>query len=424
MPKPKPEYLYFIQSTKGGPIKIGRSKQVNKRLKRLTSCSPFPLRVLATTPTPDLEKKLHKKFNSSRSHNEWYHESDGLMSVIEAAKNKVDLCSQMPYLLSQEEIPAHNEKETMKTIATPIADLLDMLFAHKKEDFLNAYSRATTYKVKARQLKISFNVLEPYDPKEIATVLESATWQRGKQLPRRTSGNSNRVDRLKAASRILVRTLADLPPQTKLDVKIIESKVQEYLRVNPNVEDSKTLTSLNETQDDKHGTALMRELSLGLTCLKSIRVLHSSNKNQYNITPQFRKCLNNNMLEKLIVQYHEYDKDRDPSNNKRRRYVAVEKFGLPKMQKLIKQFFSAEDIAEMESRGTPWFNRKPQSTVLAQPITVTPTEPVVSKTAATAMDNNVVSLDAAASLLRQKVDAFVRQGFSREEALTAALAKS
>lgn len=70
--------VYFIQSGKKGAIKIGRTKNLAKRLERLQCGNPFELRVLATIPCGSeeecigLEARLHRFFRKSRIRGEWF----------------------------------------------------------------------------------------------------------------------------------------------------------------------------------------------------------------------------------------------------------------------------------------------------------------------------------------------------------------
>lgn len=65
--------VYFIQATRGGPVKIGQSDRVERRLADLQSASPYPLRIVATLDgTCALERELHVLFAAHRLHGEWF----------------------------------------------------------------------------------------------------------------------------------------------------------------------------------------------------------------------------------------------------------------------------------------------------------------------------------------------------------------
>jgi hypothetical protein len=66
--------VYFIQATRGGPVKIGTSDDVSKRLSQLQSGSPYPLRVVAALDGGSaLERELHSLFAAHRLSGEWFH---------------------------------------------------------------------------------------------------------------------------------------------------------------------------------------------------------------------------------------------------------------------------------------------------------------------------------------------------------------
>ncbi len=63
------EYVYFILSQESNAVKIGRAKNVEKRLKSLQTAHPYPLKLLKTfkvkggKAAQELEKTLHQKFD-------------------------------------------------------------------------------------------------------------------------------------------------------------------------------------------------------------------------------------------------------------------------------------------------------------------------------------------------------------------------
>lgn len=59
--------VYFLQGDNGGPIKIGYSKDVSKRIKELQTGFPARLTVLALMPgSRTTEAELHRKFKVHR----------------------------------------------------------------------------------------------------------------------------------------------------------------------------------------------------------------------------------------------------------------------------------------------------------------------------------------------------------------------
>ncbi len=72
--------VYFIQSD-GGPIKIGKSKNVWGRLNKMQSDSPGQLRILATSTSLD-ESDLHCRFAQHRIRGEWFSPATELLELI------------------------------------------------------------------------------------------------------------------------------------------------------------------------------------------------------------------------------------------------------------------------------------------------------------------------------------------------------
>jgi hypothetical protein len=68
--------IYVIQSIIGGPVKIGKSNDIDHRLSTFQMGSPFELKVikLYENVSHKVEKHLHKHFNKYRLHGEWFSE--------------------------------------------------------------------------------------------------------------------------------------------------------------------------------------------------------------------------------------------------------------------------------------------------------------------------------------------------------------
>lgn len=81
--------IYFICSPETCLIKIGRSNNIEKRLKTMQSISPYKIVLLsAITAHKSFEYYLHQKLNSSRSHGEWFNADDKVLSVIDISLEK------------------------------------------------------------------------------------------------------------------------------------------------------------------------------------------------------------------------------------------------------------------------------------------------------------------------------------------------
>jgi DNA-binding Xre family transcriptional regulator len=76
--------VYFVQQGDNGPIKIGVTNNVNKRLTALQGGSPVPLKLLVTFDGDQaFEAFLHRKFAHLRVHNEWFKPARELLDFIQ-----------------------------------------------------------------------------------------------------------------------------------------------------------------------------------------------------------------------------------------------------------------------------------------------------------------------------------------------------
>lgn len=77
-------WIYFIQGSDGGPIKIGRSLNIRNRLCELQVGYPFgELRCVgASRGLIRDEKRLHAKFSHLRIRGEWFHPSEELLAFV------------------------------------------------------------------------------------------------------------------------------------------------------------------------------------------------------------------------------------------------------------------------------------------------------------------------------------------------------
>lgn len=73
--------VYFIAA--GGMIKIGISKDPERRIAELGRSSPLPLSILAIIPGGrNREKSLHERFAEHRKHGEWFTECQDILDYI------------------------------------------------------------------------------------------------------------------------------------------------------------------------------------------------------------------------------------------------------------------------------------------------------------------------------------------------------
>ena len=78
-------YVYFVQGVNGGPIKIGYSAYLDKRLSNLQTGNAEQLKMIAYIPGDiGLEKRLHKKFDKYRIRpdGEWFVDCEDIRNFI------------------------------------------------------------------------------------------------------------------------------------------------------------------------------------------------------------------------------------------------------------------------------------------------------------------------------------------------------
>lgn len=74
--------VYFVQQGNDGPIKIGVSGNVDKRIRSLSTSSPLPLRLLAVLPGGrGEEQELHKRLAAHRLGGEWFAPVPAVLAV-------------------------------------------------------------------------------------------------------------------------------------------------------------------------------------------------------------------------------------------------------------------------------------------------------------------------------------------------------
>lgn len=77
------QFVYFIQRSNDGPIKIGKSKNPESRVNQLQLASVEPLRLLGVLS--DEEKRIHDLFLDHRISGEWFRPHQDILNFI--AKN-------------------------------------------------------------------------------------------------------------------------------------------------------------------------------------------------------------------------------------------------------------------------------------------------------------------------------------------------
>lgn len=82
-----PGYVYFIQGESGGPIKIGYTNDVKKRVNTLQTGHPDTLRVLVVIPgSVKTEEEYHRKHGDARLRGEWFKPTEKLLTEISVLK--------------------------------------------------------------------------------------------------------------------------------------------------------------------------------------------------------------------------------------------------------------------------------------------------------------------------------------------------
>jgi hypothetical protein len=80
-------YVYFIQIDRIGPIKIGFTKDLGKRLMGLQVSSPYPLRILCLFPgNENMEKEIHDSYREMRMEGEWFLPHPFILKEIDCFK--------------------------------------------------------------------------------------------------------------------------------------------------------------------------------------------------------------------------------------------------------------------------------------------------------------------------------------------------
>lgn len=86
-------FVYVIMAS-SGHVKIGKANNVDTRLATLRTASPFPLTLVSTLRCADpreIEKLLHRKFSSKRTHGEWFLLDPREMDYLAGLNEETDL---------------------------------------------------------------------------------------------------------------------------------------------------------------------------------------------------------------------------------------------------------------------------------------------------------------------------------------------
>jgi len=87
--KSKEGFVYYIQEEMDGNIKIGWSEDPIKRLQQHQTSNSRELRMLVYVKgSPDYEKEIHRKFQTSKTTGEWFKPDKRLLVHIEKERSK------------------------------------------------------------------------------------------------------------------------------------------------------------------------------------------------------------------------------------------------------------------------------------------------------------------------------------------------
>lgn len=83
--------IYFLQKGKNGPIKIGRSNNVKRRVKQLQSGSAEPLNLIMTLPESEyVESELHDRFSEDQIRGEWFESRSAVEHFAYLCKERIE----------------------------------------------------------------------------------------------------------------------------------------------------------------------------------------------------------------------------------------------------------------------------------------------------------------------------------------------
>jgi hypothetical protein len=82
--EPHASWVYFVQMGDEGPVKIGTSVDVLKRVVGLSTASPYPLYIRAVTPGyVNVERAYHDRFADHRLSGEWFEPAPQILDTAQ-----------------------------------------------------------------------------------------------------------------------------------------------------------------------------------------------------------------------------------------------------------------------------------------------------------------------------------------------------
>jgi Meiotically up-regulated gene 113 len=75
--------VYFVEAVGLDLIKIGHSRDIGKRMRRLSTGCPAPMRLLGTMPGGEkIERHYHERLAAFRVHGEWFRKAPEVASLL------------------------------------------------------------------------------------------------------------------------------------------------------------------------------------------------------------------------------------------------------------------------------------------------------------------------------------------------------
>lgn len=87
--EPDVMWVYFVCAVNMGMVKIGQSRRLAHRIREMQVGSPDKLVLgAAMKSVSGIEGVMHRQFADIRSHGEWFHVDEGLVSMMRLVRNK------------------------------------------------------------------------------------------------------------------------------------------------------------------------------------------------------------------------------------------------------------------------------------------------------------------------------------------------
>jgi hypothetical protein len=117
--------VYFLQGENGGPIKIGHTNDIEKRIKLMQTGNPDKLVLLhLTSGGKNFEDQLHVRFSEFHYRGEWFYPSEEILDFISELKIKDEKEPHIPtiveFALAWGESLTTDEKKLLQEIVNGV----------------------------------------------------------------------------------------------------------------------------------------------------------------------------------------------------------------------------------------------------------------------------------------------------------------